>query len=197
MLRKNIAPVVATILCALVFIVIGSCFSAFLYKNEIVKVENPEILLSEGIVAYDESGESVIDKIELSEMKLGLKPATGEEDSNTNIPVTITDKQGSEGQYAKFKIYAPNGANIFVTDIIIESKENKEEIEKERENIMVAIKEISESSQNLSQNKVRLGTINASNDKQNITFYVWLSSKVSDVLESSTISFKLSLEALT
>ena len=32
--KKNIATTMATLLCACLFIVIGSCFSAFLYKNE-------------------------------------------------------------------------------------------------------------------------------------------------------------------
>ncbi len=194
MLRKNISAVMATILSALLFIVIGSCFSAFVYRKEIVKVENPKLILAEGISAFNEDGDKIITELKLSKMKLGLKPATGEEDSETNIPITVTDKKGSEGQYVKFKVYIPNGAAIYVTDIKIDSKEDKEKINKERENIMVSIKEIKGSSVSLKEDKVSLGTLEASDEKKSLTFYVWLSNKAGDILEASTISFNVSFE---
>ena len=73
--RNNTAITITTILCALFFIVVGSCFSAFLYAGEIVKVENPKIVASQGISVFDESGNKSIETLELSKMKLGLKPA--------------------------------------------------------------------------------------------------------------------------
>lgn len=191
MLRKNVAPVVATILSCLLFIIIGSCFSAFLYKNEIIKVENPKIFKSENIIIYEEKGEDIITEIKLSKMKLGLKPATGEEDSETNIPSTIVDKQGSEGHYAKIMVMAPEGCKIVLSDIVINSKCKEEEIKEERKNIMVAIKEIKNSAKNLSLEQVELGIISPSNENIPLTFYVWLSGKASDILEASIIKFKV------
>ena len=189
MLKKNIAPVVATILSALTFIIIGSCFSAFFYKKEVVKVENPKLILFSGVSAFDESGQSEITEIELSEMKLGLKPATGEEDSQTNIPVTITDKKGSEGQFAKFQIKTAETVNVYVVNVKIEGENASRELDNERENIMVAIKEFGGEALNLSGEKILLGKLDASQDNQTLTFLIWLSSKVSDIVESSTISF--------
>ena len=197
MQRKNIAMTMSTILCAFTFIVIGSCFSAFIYKDEVIKVTDPKIILGDNIQVFSSEGDKVIDKLDLSQMKLGLKPATGEEDSVTNIPTTVTDKQGSEGQYAKFKLYAPSGARVYITNIKIEnSKESAEDVENERENIMVAIKEIEDSAKSLVGNKIELGQAVASDERISYTFLIWLSGKVSDKLESSKISFDISFEAV-
>ena len=162
-----------------------------LYKNEIIKVENPKIFKSENIIVYEEKGEDTIEEIKLSKMKLGLKPATGEEDSKTNIPSTIVDKQGSEGHYAKIMVMAPEGCKIIISDIVISSKNKEEKIKEERKNIMVAIKEIESSTKSLSLDQVQLGTLSPSNENVSLTFYVWLSGKASDILESSTIKFKV------
>jgi len=196
MLRKNISAVKATILSAFLFIIIGSCFSAFMYKSEIVKVKNPSLILAEGITIFNESGDKTIEQLSLSKMKLGLKPATGEEDGESKIPITITDKQGSEGLYAKFRVYAPNGAIIKIKNINIKSKENKDKIDKEKENIKVAIKESLNSVVSLNSENLELCAIDKSEEKQLLTFFVWLSKDASDILKASTISFELSFENL-
>ena len=195
--RKNVAMTVTTILCALTFIIIGSCFSAFIYKNEVIKVENPKVVKAQNIEVFSSDGDKVVEKLELSKMKLGLKPATGEEDAVTSIPTTVTDKQGSEGQYAKFKLFAPSGASIYITNVVIENKKEKADvIAAERENIKVAIKEIDKSSKSLAEEKVFLGSVEANEERMEYTFLIWLSGKVSDKLESSTISFNISFEPL-
>ena len=194
--RKNIATTIATILACFLFITIGSCFSAFLYKQEIVKVQNPKVVLAENMAIFDAQGDKTIEEIKLSTIKLGLKPATGEEDSVSNIPSTVTDKQGSEGVYSKFKFYAPEGAKVVIRDIKIESKNDREKVEEERKNICVAIKEIKDSSVNLEQDEVVLGNLLVSDERQEYTFLVWLCGKTGDDLEGSTISFTLYFDAV-
>lgn len=193
-MRNNFAKTATTMLCALLFIVIGSCFSAFLYKSEIVKVENPKIATASGISVYDQKGENTISVLKLSKMKLGLKPATGEEDADTGIPTTVHNKQGSEGVYAVFNLLAPSGAKIYITNIKIEGDVSEEIIKSERENIKVSIKEIDESTTSLKEDKVLLGQTEASSEKTKYTFLVWLSSKIDKDFNSVAISFDLSFE---
>ena len=195
--KKNIATTMATLLCACLFIVIGSCFSAFLYKNEIIKVKDPKVFVSEGMSIFNQDGDKTIEKLELSTMKLGLKPATGEEDATNNIPTTVTDKQGSEGVYAKFKLYTPDGAKVVIRNINIDSNNDKQKVEKERENICVAIKELENSKVDLVQESVTLGSILASNERLEYTLIVWLCGKTGEDLEGATISFDLVFEKLT
>ena len=84
-----------------------------------------------------------------------------------------------------------------MNNIQIECKQNQEEALKERENIMVSIKGIKESTNSLKEDRVVLGEIGASGEIQEFTFYIWLSPKTSDKLESSKISFNISFEDLS
>lgn len=192
--KNNTAITITTILCALFFIVVGSCFSAFLYEDEIVKVEKVNVVVSEGVQVFDKDGKKEIEKLELSTMKLGLKPATGEEDATTKIPTTVHEKQGTEGVFAKFKVKAKNGTKIFVTNIKFSGKVSEKVIEEERENVMVSISQISESTNSLKEEKVLLGEISGSEECVDLTLFVWLSASISDKFNSETISFDLLFE---
>ena len=59
---------------------------------------------------------------------------------------------------------------------------------------MVAIKEIDNSAKSLVGEKIELGEAVVSDERISYTFLIWLSGKVSDKLESSTISFDISFE---
>jgi len=194
--RDNFAKTAVTILCAMLFIVIGSCFSAFLYKNEVVKILDPNILRASDIRVFNKSGDKEIDKLNLPEMKLGLKPATGEEDVETGIPSTVHDKKGSEGVYGTFRLYAPSGANIYITNITVKCKHGDDIAKSERENIKVSVSKIKDSTTSLKEDKVFLGSAPASEERVEYTLYVWLTSKISEDFDSSTISFDLSFENL-
>lgn len=195
MFRRNLATTICVILSALTFITVGSCFSAFLYKREIVKVENPQIILADGVKVYNLDDKEV-NSLELSTMKLGLKPATGEEDSVSNIPSTVTDEQGTEGVYAKFKIQSSHDVKIVIKNIKIETKEDQEKVDKERKNICVAIKELEGGAVSLEKDQAVLGNISASSEMKEYTFLVWLCGKAGDDLEGSTISFDLNFEKI-
>lgn len=192
--KNNTAITVTTILCALFFIVVGSCFSAFLYADEMVKIEKVNIVTAESVFVFDKDGKNEIEKLELSTMKLGLKPTTGEEDATTKIPTTVHDKQGTEGVFAKFKVKAENGAKIYVTNIKFSGDVSEKVIEEERENIMVSISQISESTNSLKEEKVLLGELQGSDEKVDLTLFVWLSASISDKFNSESISFDLLFE---
>lgn len=195
MRRKNLAACVATILSAMLFIIVGSSFTTFLYKGQMITVENPKVVTAEGITVFNSKGDKQVNSLKLSDMKLGIKPATGEEDAETNIPSTVMDKKGSEGYYSTFKLYAPSGANIYVTNIKIEGK--KKDAEKEREHIMVAIKQINGPAKSLDGEKVLLGAASASDERIEYTFYVWLSGKTGENIKGAKISFDISFESIT
>jgi len=192
MQRKQYATTITVILCACLFIVIGSCFSTFLYQKELIRVENPKVVASSNISVFKEDGQTQLEKLELSKLNLGLKPTTGEEDAITSIPSTVTDRQGSEGHYAKFKLLAASGANVSVTNVVVQTKHDQEKVNEQRKNIMVAIDGVTKEAVSLEQDIVNLGTIEASEQVKEYTFYVWLSAKTSDDLEGATISFDIS-----
>lgn len=194
--RENLAKTITIILTTMLFIVVGSCFSAFLYKDEMIEVKDPPVYVADGMQIFNEDGDKVITTLKLSKMPLGLKPATGDEDSVTNIPSTVTDRQGSEGLYAKFKIFAPENVTIKVKNIKIQSKNQKEEVNKERDKIFVAFKELETSAVSLQEDEVNIGNIMASDERQSLTLYVWLSSKAGNALKATKISFDIYFEKI-
>ena len=81
-------------------------------KN-IIKIDDPKVIASSAIKVFD-SKDKEASELKLSDMKLGLKPATGEEDVDSEIPSTVTASVGSEGYYVKFKVDTKKAFKIFV-----------------------------------------------------------------------------------
>ena len=192
--RENLAKTITVILSTIFFIVVGSCFSAFLYKYEMVEVENPKIFVAEGMQIFNDDGDKTIEVLELSKMSLGLKPTTGEEDPDSDIPITVSDRQGSEGLYAKCKVFAPSGAVIKIKDIHFETTQDKSIIDKERDNIYVSVREIENSTVSLKNEELILGALEPSDEKQSCTFFIWLSGKTGDDLKAVRIFFNIYFE---
>ena len=190
--KKSIAVCMASILSILLFAVIGSSFMAFKYKDEKVVVKNVNIVYPDGVIVTNLNDES-INQLEFSEIKLGLKPVTGELDLETKIPVTVTDKNGSEGIYTKFKIKTNSKLNIKIKNLQVVGNE-KLEIEKERKNIWLSIKEIDNSTKNFEDSSVTLGSVDVTENSVEYTLLFWLSSVASEDFESSIISFDVIIE---
>ena len=191
--KKSLAVCVTAILYIMLFAVVGSCFMAFKYEDEKVRVNNPDLIVASGISVTDTSTSQTINKLKFSEVKLGLKPVTGELDHETKIPVTVTDQNGSEGIFAKFKVKASSNPVIKIKNISITGND-KLEVDKERKNIWVAIKEIDDSSKNLEDEEVILGTIENASEGKEYTLYFWLSSVASEDFEMCTIDFDVVIE---
>ncbi|MBQ9790043.1 MAG: hypothetical protein IJW24_00425 [Clostridia bacterium] len=189
--KKSAAISVCALLSIFLFSIIGSCFMSYLYEDEKVVVENPNIIVSSGITVTNEKGEQ-INKLMFSEVKLGLKPVTGELDSDTKIPVTVTDQNGSEGIFAKFKVKSASVCSFSIKNLQVTGND-KLELEKERKNIWMSIKEVDDSTCNFEGQSVKLGSLPASTEGLNFTLLFWLSSVASDEFESTTISFDVEI----
>ena len=79
---------------------------------------------------------------------------------------------------------------------MIESEKSQEEIMEERENIMVSIKELDGKATSLKEDKVELGRTSATDERQPLTFFIWLKKGAGSGLEASKISFDISIELL-
>lgn len=189
---KNTGAVMATIFFIVMCAIIGSCFMAFVYEDKKVSVTDPKVVGFEGLQIINSKDEE-INSIKLSSAKLGIKPATGKEDSETKIPSTVTAENGSEGLYGKFKVKANVNYNIFVTNVVINSKNDSTE---ERENIQVGLLDVKDSVVTLEQDKTLIATIEASEDFKEFTLLVWLHAHAGEPLIGATISFDLVFEAV-
>jgi len=190
--KKSLAVCVTAILYIMLFAVIGSCFMAFKYEDEKVTVLDPNLIISTGVSVTD-SAKNDISKLEFSEVKLGLKPVTGELDHETKVPVTVTDQNGSEGVFAKFIVTTSDNKSIKIKNLKITGND-KLEIDKERKNIWVALKDVEDSAKSLEDDEVVLGFIENASGGREYTLLFWLSSVASENFEMTTISFDVVIE---
>ncbi len=194
--KKSVSATFLVIFLALTFSVIGICFSVYVYQDTKIVIENITISTT-GISVYsDKDLQNSATSLNLSNMDLGLKPATGELDSETQIPSTITDEGTSEGYYAT--VYVPAGVNfkITITNVVIDTKENEIEANNERKNIFISIKDIENSTKSIEEEVTEIATFSNVTETQKLTFLIWLGSLAGDELVGSKISFTLNFEAI-
>lgn len=193
MRKKSFAATITIIFCAIFVSVIGATFSTYLFRKNIIKIEDPIIQSRNGIVVYNNENNE-IQKLNLSDMALGLKPATGEENVDNEIPSTVTSKVGSEGYYAKFKVTSDNAYKILIANIKIKSTKRGISLEGERENIKVALEGVNNSTKNLVGDNIVLFNSSEGTINKEFTLLVWLTAKASDQLKGATISFDVVFE---
>ena len=99
--KKSVSATILILFLSLFFSVVGSCFSFFVYKYSRTLVEKIGIVADASIGVFsDEKLSRKINELKLSDMELGLKPATGEVDKESQVPSTIVDDGTSEDQNA-------------------------------------------------------------------------------------------------
>ena len=191
--KKNVATTLVLILSALVFTVIGSCFMNLVYADTKITVSNPKVNVVSGVLVYDSKDENKtqIEYLKFSDSELGLKPVTGEQNSETKIPSTVTDKTGSEGLYSTIKVTAPAGLRITINNVKIDSKEKREDIEKERENLFVGVMDTEDGAKSLKEDETILITEPLAVEDKEYTILFWLDSKAADILKGAKISFDI------
>ena len=190
--KKSVSTTILVLFLAVFFAVIGSCFSTFVYKETRTLVEAVKIVNDESIGVYsDENLKKPVTKLKLSNMDIGLKPATGEVDAETQIPSTIDDKGTSEGYYSTVYVKATGNFMITLSNIKIESDHDEELINAEKKNIFVGIKDLKNSVKTLENNGVEICRYSDVSKPIKITFLIWLGSLASDELEGAKISFDI------
>ena len=189
--KKSVSATILVLFLALTFSVIGICFSVFVYEETKIIIKEVGVSTNAVSVYGDKDLKNSVTKLDLSNMELGLKPATGKLDSDTEIPSTVTDQGTSEGYYAS--VYVPAGTNFKITikDIKIETKKNEGAVKEEREHIFVAIKGVTSAMQTLEKDEIELAKFENVNEKTKITFLIWLSSLAGKDLVGTKISFSL------
>ena len=177
---------------SLFFAVIGSSFYYFEYYSKRILVQTVRVVSDNGIeVYYDEELTKRADKLNLSDMDIGLKPATGEIDSETQIPSTITDQGTSEGYYATIYVKSSGNFRVQLSNISIESKKNKELIEEEKKNIFIGIKDLKNSVKTFENDGVEICRYSDVSKPIKIVFYIWIGALAGDDLEGALINFDI------
>ena len=124
--KKSVSATILILFLALFFSVVGVCFNVFVYNETKILIEKVNVQSdSLVVVAYNENFSKLASELKLSKMDVGLKPATGKVDAETQIPSTITDEGTSEGYYATVYVKCNSGFRVFIKDINIKSKKDE------------------------------------------------------------------------
>ena len=197
MSKKSVSATILILFLALTFSVIGACFMTFVYKDTKIEFDDIKVIASNGIQVFDdEKMTNKINELKLSDMKLGLKPATGELDPETKIPSTITDEGTSEGYYETIYVKSSSAFKVVINNIEIDNDKDENKANAQREFIFVAIKGVNDSTKSLEQNEIEIASFDGSGEPQKITFLFWLDALSGEELVGSEISFDINLIAV-
>lgn len=195
--KKSISATILILFMSLFFAVVGTCFYTFVYENTRTLVTKVGVFASENIEVYsDEKLKKKVSKLKLSDMDIGLKPATGEVDAETQIPSTIDDKGTSEGYYSTVYVKANGNFRVQLSNINIESDHDKLLIEEEKKNIFIGVKDLKNSVKTLENDGIEICRYTDVSEPIEITFLIWLGSLASDELEGARISFDIKFVAI-
>ena len=188
--KKSVSATILVLYLALLFSVIGVCFNVFVYEHNKIKITKVGVVSASRIDVFeDKELQTKSSQLKLSNMDIGLKPATGELDSETQIPSSITDQGTSEGYYATVYVNTSINYKIVVSDIEIKTNRDKIKVNEERKNIFIAIKDVANSTKSLENDETELVKFSDVQTTQKLTFLIWLGSLADDVLIGSKISF--------
>lgn len=195
--KKSVAASFLVVFLAITFSVIGSCFMAFVYKDTKIEVKEVSVTFADGIGVYQNKELSEpVSTLKLSDMKIGLKPATGEVDAETMIPSTITNQGTSEGYYAKVFVKTNINYKIIMKNIVIESKKDEHDVKEERKNLFISIKDVTNSTKTLEEEETEIVTFSDVSETQELIFLIWMGGLANEALEGSKISFALDFVAV-
>lgn len=190
--KKSISATILILFMSLFFAVVGSCFYYFVYEKTRTLVTAVGLVIDDNIQIYsDEKLKKKTTKLKLSDMDIGLKPATGEVDAETQIPSTIDDKGTSEGYYSTIYVKSSGNFRVQLTNISIKSDHDEMLIEEEKKNIFVGIMDLKNSVKTLENDGVEICRYTDVSEPVKITFLIWLGSLASDELEGARISFNI------
>ena len=182
--RRDFGYAIAYILSFVFIAIIGISFYVFKDKIQQVEVKSISIESEEGIIV--KSGEEEGTKLNLAvhSPKIGTKPASGELDTQTDIPYTITSQVGSEGAYAKFEVQSENPYNIILSGI-------NGVPEEELDNVKISV----DGSEKKPFSAKNLGDVIFEGEKGNkkLTILVWLDGHTTNKIIGSKIDIKLSV----
>ena len=195
--KKSVSATILILFLALFFSVVGSCFSLFVYKYSRTLVKTVGLVSDESIEIYsDEKLTKQVTKLKLSDMELGLKPATGEVDAETQVPSTVDDNGTSEGYYSTIYVKSSGNFRLSINNIKIKSDHDELLIKEERKNIYVGIKDLKNSVKTLENDGVEICRYSDVSQPIKITFLIWLGSFASDELEGAEINFDINFVAI-
>lgn len=184
--RRDVGYAVAYLLSFIFIAIIGISFAVFVDQKQRVEVCAITIRNEQGFDV--ESGKQKGGKLSLKvySPKVGTKPVSGELDTQTDIPYTVSDQVGSEGAYAKFGIVTDKQYRIVLTDV-------DGVPERDLDNVKFSFTKNEKKAFSANDIGETVFSKNGNGKKETLTILVWLDRHVSKKIVGSKISFVFSI----
>lgn len=190
--RRDIGYVLAYAFAFIFVAIIGISFSVFVDKKQQVEVRAISVVSDGNVVLVDlshKNKESTSLKLKVNSPKVGTKPVSGELDTQTDIPYTVSDQVGSEGAYAKFGVISGQKFGVFLKSV---SGVPQEELE----NVKIAV----DGSEKKPHSALDVGKLieekDGSDKTKKFTVLVWLDQHAGKKLVGSKIEIELEVRVI-
>lgn len=182
--KKTVATTILCFIILIFFVMVGATISTYGVEPKKVEVKKITLVCDDGITVRD-ANMNVVEELSVKSSAVGVRPATGEEDSITSIPTTVNDQVGTEGAYATFKLASNQSWKIILDNCSLTTGE-----EENLENVRVAIMEKDAKAIKGSEIGSVLYSGDAVEDKCFVVV-VWLDKDTTNSIVGADISLKL------
>ena len=189
--RRDIGYILAYIYSFIFIAIIGVSFSAFLDAKRKISIENIAVAVDDGILVQNlgDKGTQSVEFLKVKSPKIGTKPVSGDLDTQTDIPYTVSDAIGSEGAYAKFQVKSDNAIKI-----VLEKVEGVPQ--SQLDNVKLAMVNSKNKPYSLSNIGETIEQQEFSNDLHKFTLLIWLDQHAGPELIGSKIKIYLKIVAV-
>lgn len=182
--KKTIATTIAGVLILVLIISLGATLSAFKVQKQKVEVKSISVVSGDEISVTNKKGKK-IEELEIKSSKVGVRPATGDEDKNTGIPSTINDAIGTEGAYAEFFVKSDKNWCVKLLYCSLSSGESEN-----LENVRIAV--MDEKSSGVKGSDIgAILTTNENIKDSKVVVVVWLDADTTKSIASADIKIGL------
>lgn len=186
--KKTVAVFMLSALIIVFIVSIGATLSTYKVSRERVEVEKITIMAGSGIKITNKDG-VVVSELDIKSSEVGVRPATGEEDSETSIPTTVNDTVGTEGAYACFKLSSESNWEIRLVSCFLTNGANEN-----LNNVRIAIMEEENEPVCGCDNGAILARGEAIKDKEMVVV-AWLDKDTTKSIKGAKISFEIEVVA--
>lgn len=186
MQKKTVATTLTAVLVLFFITIIGSCFSAYIVHKNKIELKEIKVYTGSGIVVADKKDKQ-ISSLKICSSEMGVRPATGEQNRDTNIPSTVNNSIGTEGAYGVFFLTTESAYEIRLKSVSVTNG-----LENNEDNIYVGVMDDDSEAINFE----KMGSVLYKGDKatkKEIVIVSWLDGDVSKSIVGADIFIEIEI----
>lgn len=191
MKNKDLGVAIGAILILFFIVIVGSSLSAFIIAKNKVEVHSILVTTTNSDIKVTDEKDKDISALKIKSSAIGVRPATGDESIETEIPTTINDSVGTEGAYGCFKLTTTGGYRIILKGLSV-TKGSAENLD----NIKIAVMDDHDIAVCGADVNAEMCRSEAAVTNKEIVIVVWLDEATTKSIAGGQISAEISIEPI-